>query len=72
MKNKKWTLAKLNEALKINVKDYGGAIAVAALFKKMYGKLPVIGLSGVQAEYADAICDKLPDPVYKKGSKNAR
>jgi hypothetical protein len=59
---KEWTMDEVNETLKINVKDYGSAIAVAALFKKLYGVFPKIGLSGCQAEYADAIIKHLPEP----------
>ena len=56
----KWTLEEVDTALKTNVQDYGSAIAVAALYKKLYGIYPKIGLSGAQAEFADAICEKLP------------
>ena len=57
---KKWTLKQVDETLKINVKDYGSAIAVAALYKKLYGKFPAIRLSGCQADYADKIMEVLP------------
>jgi hypothetical protein len=57
---KKWTLNQVNKSLKINVQDYGSAIAVAALYKKLYGKFPEIGLSGCQAEYAERLLQKLP------------
>ena len=50
----------MDESLKINVKDYGSAIAVAALFKKMYGRFPKIGLSGAQAEMADELIKVMP------------
>jgi hypothetical protein len=56
----KWTLEEVTKALQINVKDYGSAIAVAALYKKLYGEFPSIGLSGCQAEFADALVEKLP------------
>lgn len=58
---KKWTLKQVDKALRINVKDYGSAIAVAGLYKKLYGKFPDIGLSGAQAEFADSLVKKLPD-----------
>jgi hypothetical protein len=60
---KKWTLEELNKSLKINVQGYGDAIAVAALYKKLYGQFPKIGLSGAQAGMADVIVKKLPDNV---------
>lgn len=58
---KKWTLKQIDESLRINVKDYGSAIVVAGLYKKLYGKFPEIGLSGAQAEFADALVKVLPD-----------
>jgi len=60
---KKWTLKTLDKSLRINVKDYGSAIAVAALYKRLYGKFPDIGLSGAQAGTADALIKVLPEPV---------
>ena len=60
-KKKKWSFKELNFSLRINVKDYGSAIAVAALYKKLYGKFPELGLSGAQAGMADLLVDKLPD-----------
>ena len=57
---KKWTMEELNKSLKINVKDYGSAIAVAAMFKKVYGEFPEIGLSGAQAEMADQLVKVMP------------
>lgn len=47
-------------ALKTNASDYGAAIAVAALWKKIYGEFPKIGLSGAQAEIADSFLEQLP------------
>jgi len=61
MSKRKWSLKTLNKSLCINVKGYGDAIAVSALYKKIYGKLPEIGLSGAQAEMADALLKVLPD-----------
>lgn len=58
---KKWTLKEVNKSLKINVKGYGDAIAVAALYKKLYGDFPKIGLSGAQAGMADVLVKKLPN-----------
>lgn len=63
---KKWTLKTVQETLKINVKGYGDAIAVAALYKRLYGKFPEIGLSGAQAGMAEAVFKKLPTPLVAK------
>ena len=57
----KWTLEELEIHIETNVEDYGSAVVVAALFKKLYGKFPKIGLSGAQAEFADSVMPKLPD-----------
>ena len=58
---KKWTLKQVKKALRSNVKGYGDAIAVAALYKKLYGEFPDIGLSGAQAGMADSLEKVLPD-----------
>lgn len=60
---KQWTLEEVDKSLKINVQGYGDAIAVAGLYKKLYGVFPKIGLSGTQAEIADLLVKKLPDKV---------
>ena len=57
----KWTKKEIETALKTNVKDYGSAIAVAALYKKLYGEFPKIGLSGHQGSVAEAFLERLPD-----------
>ena len=61
----KWTIEELEESLKVNIHGYGEAIGIAALFLKLYGRHPKIGLSGAQAEMAEGICEKLPDPISK-------
>lgn len=66
-KGGKWTVEELEKSLKINIKDYGSAIGVSALFKKLYGRLPEIQLSGAQAEMAESICDQLPEGVHAEG-----
>ena len=63
MPNKKWTEEELWEHIKLNVKDYSAAVVVAALYKKLYGEFPKIGLSGAQAEFADSIIPKLPERI---------
>lgn len=62
----KWTLKQLDKSLKINVKGYGDAIAVAALYKKLYGVFPKIGLSGAQAGMADSLLKLLPPNKGRK------
>lgn len=42
------------------ISDYGKIIVIAALFKKIYGEFPKIGLSGQQAEYAQLLYSRLP------------
>lgn len=55
-----WTQEEVFEHIRLNVKDYSAAIVVAALYKRIYGEFPKIGLSGSQAECADSIIPKLP------------
>ena len=64
---KKWSVEKLNKSLRINVTGYGDAIVVAALYKKLYGSFPEIGLSGAQAENADRLLEVLPEPTKGRG-----
>ncbi len=69
---KKWTRKQLDNHINKNLgegKDYsyGGAVVVAILYRKIYGEWPKIGLSGQQAEFAQSVVDKLPEP---KDSKN--
>ena len=61
MSNKIWTKREIETHIKANVKDYGAAIVVSGLFKKLYGELPEIGLSGFQAGGADLLASKFPD-----------
>jgi hypothetical protein len=63
---KKWTLKEVTTSLQTNVHGYGEAIAVAGLYKKLYGEFPDIGLTGAQAEIADRFLDKLPDDKKDK------
>lgn len=55
-----WTKKEIEDHIKVNVEDYGAAIVCAALFKKLYGVMPEIGLSGFQGEAVDALQTKLP------------
>ena len=53
---KKWTKKDLQEHIKLNSNDtYSLAIPLAALYKRLYGELPEMGLSGFQAENAEMI-----------------
>ena len=52
--------------LKINMGDYGSMVSIAALYKKLYGKFPKIGLSGQQAEFADLLVAELPDSQHSE------
>lgn len=65
--SKKWDLNQIEKHIKVNTTDsYGGAIVSAALFFKIYGYFPKIGLSGFQAEAASSLLDLLPDPEPDK------
>lgn len=58
---RKWSIKQLETHIGKNIKVYGAAVVVAALFKKLYGVFPKgIGLSGAQAEFADSIIPRLP------------
>jgi hypothetical protein len=59
MKNK-WTKEELTKHIEVNVEDYGAIIVVSALFFKLYGELPEVGLSGYQGENAINLSKKLP------------
>lgn len=63
--NETWTEAEVEESIKLNVKDYGAAVTVAGLYMKLYGRFPKIGLSGAQADMAQAFADKLPEPTLE-------
>jgi hypothetical protein len=43
------------------VHGYGAAVIAAALYKKIYGDFPKIGLSGFQAEAAESIIKDMPE-----------
>lgn len=63
---KTWTKEEIETHIKVNVEDYGATIVVGALFKKLYGKYPSIGLSGYQASAIDHIVMSLPDKFEKE------
>lgn len=67
--NEKWTLEEITNHIKINVEDYGAAPVVSALFKKLYGEHPKIGMSGFQGSAMDQIVEKLPDTSIEEAIK---
>ncbi len=61
------TLDEIQENLKLNSEDlYNTSVSIAGLYKKLYGELPKIGLSGQQAEYAEILYSHLPNPIRSK------
>lgn len=64
---KKWTKEQVWKHIKMNLTEkagsYSAAVIIAALYKKLYGEFPKIGLSGAQAEFADSIIPKLPNRI---------
>ena len=61
-----WTLKELQENLANNIDEYGSMVSIAALYKKLYGVYPKIGLSGQQAEFVDSLFVVLPDIIIIK------
>ena len=58
---KKWTKEELVDHLNRNKNNvYSMAIPLAALYKRIYGELPKIGLSGYQAEAVECVLKNLP------------
>lgn len=53
---------KIESNLRTNAGDYNSMVSIAGLYKKLYGKFPKIGMSGQQAEFAQCLCDHLPEP----------
>jgi len=63
---KKWTHEQLQEHIRKNVTDYSAMVVVAALYQKLYGERPKIGMSGQQAEFVDSIINEIPPPLTKE------
>ncbi len=60
---KKLTREKLDEHIRKNTKNqYSSMVEVAALYLRVYGDLPKIGMSGQQAEFARELEKTLPSP----------
>ena len=60
MNDKKWTKEEVETHILTNC-DYGSVIVCGALFFKLYGVIPKLGLSGYQAEAIEEVRQKLPD-----------
>lgn len=59
---KKLTKKQLDKHIKQNSKEtYSMAVELSALYLKLYGELPRIGLSGAQAEMASNFAFRLPN-----------
>lgn len=66
----KWNKKQLQDHIRDNIwsededsgttHGYGAAVVVAALYKKLYGELPKIGLSGFQAEAVKSVIEAMP------------
>jgi len=57
------TLREVEKNMRENKGDYNSMVSIAALFKKLYGRFPKIGMSGQQAEFADSLLSALPDSI---------
>ena len=62
MENKKWTKEEFEKHIKINSENtYSLVVPFSALYLKVYGEMPKIGLSGFQGETAEKLAKVLPD-----------
>ena len=63
----KWDKSQIENHIQVNTTDeaggYSSVVVIAGFFKKLYGELPKVRLSGTQAECADLVCSKLPDKL---------
>lgn len=55
---RKWTPEQFEEHWRAQSDGYGQAIVFAAFFKKVFGRLPEIGLSGSQASGSEFLVEK--------------
>jgi hypothetical protein len=65
---KKWTKEEFQGHLRVNT-DYGSAVVVAALYHKIYGEFPEIGLSGHQGSGAEYLLKVMPSEPNNKGDE---
>jgi hypothetical protein len=62
--SKKWTSKEIEAHIEINLSgDYSATVVISALYKKIYGKYPKIGLSGFQVEAIECLLKVLPDKI---------
>ncbi len=67
----KWTKQELQDHIRENIwsidksseeiHGYGGAIVAAALYEKIYGERPSLGLSGFQGEAVKSVLKSMPN-----------
>jgi len=57
---KKWKHKELDGYIRYNNPDNNAMIIISALYKRIYGKLPKIGLSGQQIDCIEVLCNVLP------------
>jgi len=63
-----WTKKEIEDHIKLNLGEgshpsYGAGVVIGALFKKLYGVYPRIGLSGFQGDAAKEVFEELPDKL---------
>lgn len=68
---KKLSVKQLESHIKKNTTGdagmYSAVVVIAMLFKKLYGDFPKgIGLLGAQAEFADSMLHRIPEPKPQK------
>jgi hypothetical protein len=57
----KLTKEKLHDHIRLNLNGgYNAMVIAAALYKKIYGEFPKIGMSGQQGEFANELLNSLP------------
>jgi len=70
MEKKIWTKEELQDHIKLNSNDtYSLMVPLSALYKKLYGEMPKVGLSGFQGENAEQLAELFPDPPLKTNIK---
>lgn len=60
-----WTVEQVENHLRVNTCDtYSMATVAAALFHKLYGYTPKIGLSGFQGGGVEILITLFPEPIF--------
>ena len=67
---KQWNKEEIETHIKENVDECGAMVVVGALFKKLYGVMPEIGLSGFKREAIESVFASLPDSLLEKIDHN--